>query len=269
MKRYTRFRTQVYTRHPSHAILRTDLPLLPFRSVIRLGSETRSSRPRIECNSINAVRISSNKLLMKEAFKNANIKAADWWTFGRLGLNNKQTGKLEGVDNMPFPLVIKSLYGSRGNGNYLINNAEELNTWLDNHPDLSIYIVEKYYPYTREYRLHVTEFGCFYTCRKLIKNETPDKNRWYRNDDNCNWIVENNPSFNKPVNWKDIEKECVKALKAVGLDIGAFDVRVQSDKKSNPDFVILESNSAPSFGNITAQKYLEVIPKILKKKYVG
>ena len=55
-------------------------------------------------------------------------------------------------------------------------------------------------------------------------------------------------------------------------DILAFDVKVQSNKTSkgtrrtNPKWIILESCSAPSFGEITTEKYLIEIPKVLIKK---
>ena len=63
------------------------------------------------------------------------------------------------------------------------------------------------------------------------------------------------------------------ALNAVGLDVGAVDVKVQSkttpkDKtRKTIEFIVLEINSAPSFGSITAEKYIQEIPKILKSKY--
>ena len=43
---------------------------------------------------------------------------------------------------------------------------------------------------------------------------------------------------------------CVKALNAVGLTIGACDVKIQSEKGRRedfvPDFIVLEINSGPS-----------------------
>ena len=93
----------------------------------------------------------------------------------------------------------------------------------------------------------------------------------YRNDSNCNWLVESNPGFDKPVCWEEIVKECVKALKSIGLDFGACDVRVQSAMVKNKprkavDFFIVEINSAPSFGEGTLDRYLHVIPDLLKQK---
>ena len=49
----------------------------------------------------------------------------------------------------------------------------------------------------------------------------PDDERFVRNDKNCVWILESNPMFDKPSNWQEIVDESVKALHAVGLDVGA------------------------------------------------
>ena len=85
-KPLTAFRTLVLTRHPSHRPLRTQLPLLPFRSVVRLGSTTPSLPGKIECNSIDGVRNSSSKLLMKRCFTRGRVKTAEWFTYDSANL---------------------------------------------------------------------------------------------------------------------------------------------------------------------------------------
>ncbi len=271
LKKLTMFKSKVRTRHKTHKPLRTNLGLLPFRSVVRLGSQTdlpdttSHGGTRIECNTITAVGNSANKRKMKRCFVQGKVVTAKHYDATEfINLQKPEQDKM-------FPLVAKSLHGSRGKGNYLIKTQEEWDKWKPN-KNLDNYIVEKFHDYNREYRLHVTADGCFYTCRKMLKTDTPEKDRWFRNDSNCSWIVETNPTFDKPVNWNKIVEECVKALKAVGLDIGACDVKVQSsnDKngtpRPNPEFIIIEINSAPSFGEITTQKYLTEIPKILRAK---
>lgn len=280
LKKFTKFRPLVYSRHPSHDVLRTELSLLPFRSVIRLGSTTKHFRDRIECNNIQSIKNSASKLLMKQCFNQSAVKTAKWCK-GTESFNVRDNGiefvlgrnDHEEFNGIEFPIVVKHIYGSRGTGNHLLKTREEFETWLVN-KTLSNYIFEKFYNYSREYRLHVSEEGCFYTCRKMLKSDTPEDHRWYRNDSNSSWIMEENLLFDKPSNWSNIVEECVKALKSVGLDIGGFDVKVQSAIKSstgrdreNPEFIIIESNSACSFGDVTAKKYLEEIPKVLKRKY--
>jgi glutathione synthase/RimK-type ligase-like ATP-grasp enzyme len=216
----------------------------------------------IQVNSIKAVQNSSNKLLMKQLFKDNNVSTSDWWFDGSLNDWARER----------YPIVAKHIYGSRGRGNTLINNQEELEEWM-NDKVLSNYIFEKFHNYNREYRLHVTEDGCFYTCRKMLRSDIPENQRWFRNDSNSVWIVEENELFEKPSNWDEIVEHSVLAMKSVGLDFAAIDVRVQSAKdkhgdiRENPKFVILETNSAPSFGEITAQKYKEIIPQIILKKH--
>lgn len=283
IKKFTRFRPMILSRHPSHNHLRTGLSLLPFRSVIRLGSTTvpKDGKERLQINTVQAIKNSASKLLMKQCFTKAGVKTADCWTycsqingsdqyrlcFNKMQFTDKDLAPTHARE-LPYPIVAKHIYGSRGTGNTLLNTQEELQQWMRG-KDLSNYIFEKFYNFNREYRLHVTKNGCFYTCRKVLREDTPENKRWYRNDSNSNWLVETNPSFDKPVNWDNIVAECVKALNAVGLDIGGFDVKVQSAKtpkgkvRENPEFIIIESNSACSHGEVTAQKYVEELNKLL------
>jgi len=165
------------------------------------------------------------------------------------------------------------LFGSRGEGNSFIKTSEELNRFIAGH-DMSNYIIEHYMSYSREYRLHIDAVNgtCFYTCRKMLKNGTPENEKFQKHDDNCVWILENNETFEKPSNWNSIVEECVKAIKSVGLDVGAIDLRVQSElngkgkQREAPDFIVIESCSAPSYGSITAQRYIDQLPIIARQK---
>lgn len=232
------------------------------RAVVRLGSTTELStvypksyntRRIVEINSIEGVKNSRSKFLMKQKFDEANISHAKWQTLDELLEENK----------LKYPIVLKRIFGYKGRGMHLINTKEELDNLLPsiNNDD---YIAEQFHTYVREYRLHCTKEGCFYTCRKMLQADAAD--RWYRNDSNCVWILENNPLFDKPSNFDQIEEQCIKALEAVGLDIGAFDVKVQSAAKENPKFIIIEVNSAPAFGEITLEKYKETINSLIENK---
>lgn len=67
-------------------------------------------------------------------------------------------------------------------------------------------------------------------------------------------------------------QECVKALNAVGLEIGACDLRTQSTKskkegkRMNSKFVVIEINSAPSMGDITLEKYKQKLAELALSK---
>ena len=275
-KKYTKFRPKIRSRHPSHKPLRQKnlFPLLPFKSIVRFGSTTPSpDGNRIELNEIKGIQNSSNKILMKRCFSNENVKTADWFQAINLeAFTNIKTNIRVDIKDMPFPIIAKHKYGSRGRGNTKLDDLVTLKEWLEG-KRLENYIFEKYYNFVREYRLHVNEDGCFYTCRKMLKKDTPAESKWFRNDANCVWILEENENFDKPSNWDNIVKESVNALKSVGLDFGAIDLRIQSakhpngDARVNPEFIIVEINSAPSFGKVTITKYIEEIPKMLIKKY--
>lgn len=252
---------KIRSRHPSHSALRRTMRnRIP--TVVRFGSATAMPREYYEINKIDACMNSANKREMKRLFAEHNVKTAIWCyptTMEQLNewiTSNELTGRI----------IIKSLRGSRGKGLYLKNNPNEVIEFF-RQKSFGNYIVEKFYDYNREYRLHVSKNGCFYTCRKVLKSDTPADRRWFRNDSNSNWILEENELFDKPVNWQTIEQECVKALHAVGLDLGACDVRVQSANRGerireNPDFIICEINSAPSFGEVTLTKYKNEIQRL-------
>lgn len=279
----TGYYTQIRSRHPSHDVFRNRKELkFPFRSVIRFGSTTElpdtvaKGGKRIELNSTEAIKNSASKLRMKNCFTKSSVKTADWYVYKSNNTfaahdNRKDKDHEIAISALPYPIVAKHHFGSRGNGNYLLNSEQELQDWMKG-KDLSNYLFEKFYNYNREYRLHVTKNGCFYTCRKMLKSDAPKDKRWFRNDSNSVWIVEENEQFEKPINWKTIEEQCVKALESTGLDFGACDVRVQSaknnegKKRKDIDFIIVEINSAPSFGERTEVEYLKELPKILKEK---
>lgn len=270
-KTWTNRYVRVFSRHPSHNVIRQKL-LFKDLAVVRLGSTTISSISK-EVNSIKGVQNSANKYLMKVQFDEHQVKTAPWFAgLSATGPNDMEAQLNTLSENWEYPIVAKHIFGSRGTGNTLLRTKAEYDTWVQG-KTLNRYIFERFYNFNREYRLHVTADGCFYTCRKMLKSDTPEDKRWFRNDSNSTWIIESNPQFDKPVNWNSIVEQSINALKAVGLDIGAVDLRIQSAKngngelRDNPEFIIVEINSAPSFGEITAQKYSEQIPKILKRKY--
>ena len=266
---------QILSRHPSHSIFRKAIRTYGNNMCFRLGSTTRMVRNNIiEINSVEAIQNSSSKKLMKARFAEANVRTAEVITYvspTSLRCGDDSYTPEELFTRFPAGVVTKSHFGSRGMGNTLHRDSQSLKSFIAGHT-MSSYIIEAYRPYAREYRLHVTEAGCFYTCRKMLKKDTPEEAKWFRNDSNCVWIVEDNPLFDKPVNWNDCIAESVKALKAVGLDVGAVDLRVESavseleGKRNYPNFIVIEINSAPAMGEITAVKYFEEIPKIIARK---
>lgn len=275
-KTITQFRPMILSRHPSHNCLRANtknIVPLPYRAVVRFGSTTEvddtitNGGNRIEINTVESIKNSANKLLMKQKFQQVGVKTAEWIKF-----TNLET--LRGWSSEKFPIVAKAHFGSKGKGNTLIKSAEELENWIKKNSP-SNYIFEKFMNYGHEFRLHVTEQGCFYACRKALKADVPEDQKWRRHDDICVWFLEENESFFKPNSWNDIIDDCVSALKAIGADILSFDVRVQSptDSKGNlrdyQDYILLECNSASSMDNgsgelsVCAKKYIEEVRKTI------
>ena len=290
-RKLSQFRPMILSRHPSHSILRLKhkkIATVPYRSVIRFGSSTELNDTiakggnRVEINTVASIKISANKLLMKQKFTEAGVKTAEWFTTesiagGSLFYKYPENHNETDLVNLPFPLVAKAHYGSKGKGNTLIKSQEELTAWMEG-KTLSNYIFEKFMNFGHEFRLHVTEEGCFYACRKALKSDAPEDQKWRRHDDICVWFLEGNESFFKPNSWNDIESDCIKALKAVGADLLSFDVRVQSptdrDGNTRPyqDYILLECNSASSMDNgtseisVCAQKYIDIIPRLIMQK---
>jgi hypothetical protein len=98
----------------------------------------------------------------------------------------------------------------------------------------------------------------------MLKNDA--EVRWHRHADNCIWALKDSDLFDRPTNWDDIVASCMDALKAIGLDIAAFDVKVQSSNHKSPKYIILESNSAPALGEEGIQKYKNILIKMINEQ---
>jgi len=253
---------RVFTRHPTHRILKRAIKTNGKKVVLRLGSSTTGRTPAdIEINTVAAVNNCSNKVLMKELFADAGVCSPEYYTYkdkDNVLFNNKVIS----IEELPYPILSKKTFRSRGTGMSKIGSIAEMRTFLrkttynTNNP----FYFERFYNYTREYRIHTSSIEAnsyFYSCRKMLKTDATK--RWYRNNSNSLWYLEENNAFNKPVTWDAIITDCYKALTALKLDLCAFDVKVNKEGS----WVILEGNSAPAFGTITAEKYLKQIKKFI------
>lgn len=272
--RPTYFALRILSRHPSANGIRGAIMVKGRKIVYRHGSTTQGLF-EYEINSPDCVKKSSDKLKMKKCFDNAEARHAPWIHLSMVKENKAKFDEFitscKLSDKESRFVIIKSRLGSRGNGNYLVKSRTELDKFIEQHKNnLEGYIIEQYKNFSVEYRLHVSELGCFYACRKVLKKDTPPEKRFQRHDDNCSWLVESNPGFAKPSNWEVIVKDCQKILRAMGADVMAFDVKCTStkNKPTDPcDWIIIESCSAPAFGNITTEKYKEHLPKLINHKY--
>lgn len=285
VKAPTMFRPLILSRHPSHQCLRAkhkNLPLSRHQSVIRLGSTTEVPDTialggrRIEINSVQSIRNSSSKLLMKECFTRAGVKTAAWYRASIVTGSGTEGLEFTNGVRLTFPVVGKEHFGSKGSGNTLIKTLDEYNAWRRS-VTVGNCIIEQFVNYGHEFRLHVSSTGCFYACRKALKKDCPEDQKWRHHDDTCVWFLETNENFHKPSSWNAIVRDCVNALNAIGADMLSFDVKVQSPTsngiaRTEQDYILIECNSASSMDNGTgelshcAQKYIEEIPKIINRK---
>ena len=238
--------------------------IVPITTVYRMGSTTpierilrNPNRQYIEINSTKACRISGNKLLMKQKFDEAGVNHAKWVHFN----NNVEANHFfrSRFDEFNNKIIAKKFNSSRGNGLALIQSYDDyLN--LKHSDDITQYIFEEYYNYTREYRIHVTDHGYFYASRKMLRGDA--EVRWHRHSNNSIFYNEDNPEFNKPNTWDEITRQCILAKNAIGLDICAFDIKVNR----NGDFILLESNSAPSLKEQGIEKYKVELKRLIDEK---
>lgn len=260
--RWVKIRSKNETADP----LRRAIPANGKNVILRLGSKTPTEeitdRPvGLEINSAEACVRSNNKIKMKEAFAENEVKTAEWLKVSELSYNGDNNEE-EFSNWSCYPSIIKHIHSCRGEGIFYIEDVVDLFDFIEDHKnELDRYIIEKYYTYNKEYRLHVNENGCFYACRKMLKNDAEE--RWHRHDNNSIWILPENELFAKPLNWEDIVAESIKAMKSVGLDLCAVDVKVQS-KKETPKFIILETNSGPSLGEVGVNKYIEELTNLIE-----
>lgn len=266
MKAENNYKLRVRSRNRSCDELR-GMPV-PYRTILRMGSTTPTEdithfRRVIEINKPEGCYLSADKILMKKRFMHGKIRTAEWF------MVNPKDRKFKRVqhyfDKWQSPIIIKHKFSSKGNRIYLVHNMGEFNDFISQmgrNLKIEDYVFERFYTYTREYRLHVTKDGCFYTCRKMLKQDA--EVRWHRHENNSVWILEDNELFDRPKSWDKIVSECVRALEALGLDMCAFDVKVQSNAHKDPKFIILESNSAPALGEIGIEKYKTQILKFIE-----
>ncbi len=258
LTRYLRIRTRnITTKQLANKIITEK------RAVYRAGSFTPTENifktpigDVIEINTVNACTISNNKLLMKQAFDDY-AKKADAYVIPTAAWTNGDSIKEWTI----FPAIVKHLNSSGGKGIYYIKNQEDLDAFVAKHEHhLDKYIIERYYTYSKEYRIHIGKDGAFHAIRKMLKEDATE--RWHRHLAHCVAILPENELFAAPDNWEELCEACHHAMRAVGLDLGAVDIKVQTTLES-PKFIILETNSAPALGELTTIKYEEQLKKFL------
>lgn len=208
--------------------------------VIRLGGSKEYNEYPYEINSAAAVRNCINKKAMKRQFIANGIKTLPFYE-----------------DAIRYPFMIKHTVGSGGEGVNVVEDEAEFRVFkkiMSNQ-----YYIEPIFRATSEYRVFATQSEVFFFFKKI------------KRDENANEVVLTTKNhygvrdFPRPRLWNQIHAECIRAMRILNLDIGAFDVGYSS--AGNHDFVLYEVNTNPELLANAYNKYLEIIPKILTTKY--
>lgn len=240
------FRLRVFSPNKSCAPLRS----IPFsrRVLLRLGSTTElvSKYKYLEINTIAGVRTSANKITMKRAFDVANIKHSEWIS----STNKEAIRKFFFIHKI---LIAKHRHSSKGNDIYYIDSQDALEN-LFSRVNLKDFVFEKYYFFPSEYRVHVdVNHGCFYACKKVLKEDADVQ--WHKHADNSIFVLVTK-ELELPECWQKMIADCTQALKQMQLTIACFDVLC-----SNNDYIIVESNTAPSLATYGITYYSNHLKK--------
>lgn len=240
------FKLRIFSKNTSCAPLRNIL--FNRRILLRLGSTTPliSKYKYLEINTVEGIKISSNKIAMKKAFDKANICHSEW-------INSNNKTDIIKFFNIHKIIIAKYKYSSKGNNIYYIDNIESLNKLLK-HININDFVFEKYYFYPLEYRVHIdANYGCFYVCKKVLKEDA--NIQWHRHADNSIFVLITDLTL-LPEWFPRMVNDCKKVLKQMHLTIACFDILA-----SNYGYQIIESNTAPSLGSYGITYYSNHLKK--------
>ena len=213
--------------------------------IVRMGGDMDYPDYPIQVNSSVAIRNCVNKMKMKELFIANNIK----------------TLPILKDEEVQAPVVIKGIIRSKGSSVFVVDENNEIPVYRKILKQQ--YYFEPLFHTTSEYRLHCTQDKVFFAVKKKKKDGMEadiiinDKNHV---------ILE---KFVKPRLWKEINEQCLLAMKATGLELGAVDVGYDSSDKNGHKFVIHEINTSPEILKPLRPYYKEAIESIVNAKLKG
>ena len=266
---------QVRSRNHSARLLRKQIPCT-VPTVLRLGSFTSTEEiftPQqirsgiIEINTVNSCKNSNDKLLMKQCFDNCAVPTANWALLSEVTPDNERqvtinTNARKAYNTLRYPLIIKNRHSSRGRGIYFVPDEATLIRYKRELTQTA-HIIEEFRNFSKEYRVHASSLGSFYANRKMLLRDIPEDQRFHRHHENTVWILPNNPDFDAPTNIEAMYEAAALAVEAVGLTIGCVDVLIQQNRPGRqPEFIILETNSAPALGETTAPIYIQELTRL-------
>lgn len=207
------------------------------RVVVRLGGTMPYANYPIQINSIAGIKNSTDKLAMKLIMLQNGIPTSD------IG------------NNINFPVVVKGVKRSQGTGVFICKNANELKKAIEKFEAKEAkYYLEKYFPATREFRLHVSKWdGVFFEVEKKRNDGHVGEMGVIKYENHYN-VRE----FIRPAEWPEMQKAAIDCLNAQGLDIAAYDIGYTKGQ-----FVVHESNTGPELLKNTLEKYRQTLQKYI------
>lgn len=218
--------------------LKNDLPPFAEDVVIRLGGTKPYADYKIQINSAEAVMNSVNKLRQKELLLNAGLQT------------------LPMLKEPVFPCVLKAVFRSGGTSVHVVNNREEFDAIVASMQ--GNYIIEPLFKATGEYRLHCTQNEVFFQVKKHKRNP---QDIIINRDNHYNKM-----DFIRPRLWKQMEAECIRAMRVLNLDIACFDVMYDSSDNNQHRFTISEANTNPELLLNTYNAYLAKLTELINAK---
>lgn len=205
------------------------------------------STPLRVINSPEAVAIAANKLRTLETIGD---------TFGVEFTTDRDEALTWLNDEHETVVVRYTLTGSGGEG-IEIYDADA----YDSLPEAPLYT--KYFNGRYEFRVHVGNVAsedrhlAFDIQRKGLREDAPEGSGMIRNLENGYTFVRNDvvPTDVSVDALERMFRVCELAVRTIGLDLGAVDVRM----KRNGEFKILEVNSAPGLSGTTLENYTNFI----------
>lgn len=218
------------------------------RVFLRFGSTTPlvSKFKYFELNSIEGVRMSSNKIIMKRIFDEQNIHHSNW-------ISSDNPHLIINFFNKYKMLIAKHKRSSQGKDIYYIDTLESLMELLKT-VNIKDFVFEKYCFFPSEYRVHVDkDHGCFYACKKVLKEDAEVE--WHKHFNNSTFVRVTEEHV-LPQCWDELIKECQMICKAMNMHILCFDILCCDN-----DFIIVETNSAPALATYGLTYYSNHIQK--------
>ena len=205
--------------------------------LIRMGSMVESEAgTALAFNSIQGIRNCSNKVKMKELFRDNDIPSPDF------RLDSPFT---------EYPFICKKRNHSRGKGMVKVTSADLLPTRR-----VSTFYYESFVDCNEEFRVHVLDKEIFHTDKKILRDGKEDT--WFKNLKNYVYLPYNKRGFSE-----NMREQIIKSVDCLGLTFGAVDI---GRNTRTGEFWIYEVNSAPGMRPSLKRRYTNAFVAYIEKE---